>query len=283
MNTAGALDLIESVAGAEVLFVGDTIIDEYHYVTALNKSPKENLIPVRYVSSERFLGGVDAAARHAESFCKRVVISSSGSATKKLRFVEQPYTRKLFEIHYEDGSGGRDGQRLEDFDCVVVADFGHGEVNDTAFAGAKHLCVSAQTNSSNVGYNLITKYAKADYAVIDEPEARLAAADRDSPIEAVIEKLAKDRFGKMIVTQGRFGACGWHDGRFARLPAFTDAVVDTMGAGDAFFAITAPMSRTGSLEDLLIVGNAAGALKTQIVGHRSSVTKKALIDFIRTL
>jgi sugar/nucleoside kinase (ribokinase family) len=55
-----------------------------------------------------------------------------------------------------------------------------------------------------------------------------------------------------------------------------------MGAGDAFFAITAPMSKHGSIEDLLLIGQAAGAIKTQIVGHRESVTKEKLLEFIRT-
>ena len=284
MSLESAIELIESISDASVLFVGDTIIDEYHYVTPLGKSPKENLVPVRYHSSERFLGGVDAAAKHARDFCRLVSVESLSPATRKLRMVDQDYVRKLFEIHYKDESVGPRARFMARYDCVVLADFGHGEItsgNVSSFGDSRWLCVSAQTNSSNVGYNLITKYARADYAVIDEPEARLAAADRDSPIEHVIEKLARGRFTKMVVTQGRHGACAWHDGRFAKRLAFTDAVVDTMGAGDAFFAITAPMSCTGSIEDLLLIGNAAGALKTQIVGHRSSVTKAALIEFLR--
>ena len=37
-----------------------------------------------------------------------------------------------------------------------------------------------------------------------------------------------------------------------------------------------------TMEDLLLIGNAAGALKTQIIGHRTSVTKEALIEFIKS-
>jgi hypothetical protein len=54
-----------------------------------------------------------------------------------------------------------------------------------------------------------------------------------------------------------------------------------MGAGDAFFAVTAPMAKTGKMEDLLLIGCSAGALKTGIVGHRESVTKENLIGFIK--
>jgi hypothetical protein len=35
------------------------------------------------------------------------------------------------------------------------------------------------------------------------------------------------------------------------------------------------------MEDLLLIGNAAGAIKTSIVGHRASVTKEVLCEFVR--
>ena len=48
--------MIDSVRDYSVLFVGDDIIDEYHYVKSLGKSPKEHLIPVRYLNKEVFKG-----------------------------------------------------------------------------------------------------------------------------------------------------------------------------------------------------------------------------------
>lgn len=278
------LDLIESIAGLRVLFLGDDIVDEYHYVTALGKSPKENLVPVCYESSEEFSGGTRAAAKHAQAFCAEVTVLCPGRTTRKTRFVERPYLRKLFEVHRTEDVFRFAAPRFSDYDVVVVTDFGHGAMTPALVRDvreAKFLAVCAQTNSANVGFNLITKYAGADYIVIDEPEARLAAADRDSPIEDVILKLASGRCDKFVVTHGSAGAIGWDRKRFHRSPAFTDRVVDTMGAGDAFFAVTAPMARTGNMADLLRIGNAAGALKTQIVGHRNSVTKEALIEYLK--
>lgn len=276
---SSVLDLIESVKDQKVLFVGDSIIDEYCYVEALGKSPKEHLIPVRYGHEEFFQGGVHAAARHAMSFCHVEVIASN-SAVRKVRYVDRNYMRKLFEVHY--GSCERLDRPLR-ADMVAVTDFGHGfitSVSDEFHSAGLYLAVAAQTNSSNVGFNLITKYPSADYIVIDEPEARLAAADRESPIESVMRQLAAGRCKKMIVTHGQYGAYGLENGRFVHQKAFPNHPVDTMGAGDAFFAVTAPMAKTGKIEDLLLIGNAAGALKCGIVGHREPVTKKALIDFL---
>ena len=278
--------MIEASKDYKVLFIGDAIIDEYVYVTPLGKSPKENLIPVRYDDHEEFEGGTDAASKHAMSFVKEVVVFRPGTTTRKRRFVEKTYLRKLFEVHSTEGMKKVADPKYQDYDIVVVTDFGHGAITSEMIRKmtmeAKFLAVCAQTNSANVGFNLITKYPRADYICIDEPEARLAAADRDSPIEKVILKLAVGRCERFVVTHGSEGAVGWDGDDFYKSPAFTDRVVDTMGAGDAFFAVTALLAKSCPMPELLRIGNASGALKTQIVGHRSPVTKEALLDYLRT-
>lgn len=286
MSLDSAIALIESVRDARVLFVGDAITDEYHYVTPLGKSPKEHLIVVQHVENEVFRGGVHAAADHARSFCSVVDLCASPSDVRKVRMVDKVYLRKLFEIHYGTVKPVLPPQGRHWYDTVVVTDFGHGAilpVTVEALITWPFLAVNAQTNSSNVGFNLITKYPRADYIVIDEPEARLAAQNRSGPIEDAIHTIiALVRCEKMIVTLGSQGAIGYDRGVFTRVPAMTQSIVDTMGAGDAFFAVTAPMARLGRMEDLLLIGNAAGALKTQIIGHRVSVTKPALIEYMRS-
>ena len=68
------LKLIDSVQNMHVVLVGDTIIDEYQYVTALGKPSKENIVATLFRSREQFAGGVLAAANHVASFCKSVEI-----------------------------------------------------------------------------------------------------------------------------------------------------------------------------------------------------------------
>lgn len=286
MGLESALALIESVKDYRVLFMGDTIVDEYCYVSPLGKASKENIIAVRAEKNEVFRGGVEAAANHARQLCSEVDVSSAGRVVRKVRMVENNTVRKLFELHYLDGEvhPAIGGLPSGTYDAVIVTDFGHGAIQkndiDRLCNGGTFLAVNAQTNSANTGYNLITKYPRADYIVIDEPEARLAASDRDSSIEEVIMKLAKNRCNKFVVTHGSQGAVGY-DGEFHRAPAYTDRIVDTMGAGDAFFSVTALMAKHGSMRDLLRIGNAAGALKTQIVGHRKPIEKRELISFLK--
>jgi sugar/nucleoside kinase (ribokinase family) len=113
--------------------------------------------------------------------------------------------------------------------------------------------------------------------VVDELEARLAAHDKDGDIEDVILKLG---FGHIIVTLGKNGAVGY-DGDFHRRKATADRIVDTLGAGDAFLCVTAPFAKSGMrMEDLLRLGNAAGAVKVGILGHQGAVTKESMRAYL---
>jgi bifunctional ADP-heptose synthase (sugar kinase/adenylyltransferase) len=271
------------ISSYKVLVVGDGIIDEYVYVRPQGKSPKENIISNKILSSERFRGGVWAAAEHLRGFVLGGVSVYTGNSPTicKTRFIETGYIRKLFETHAEEQAAQEVVPDPVGFDLCIVADFGHGcltaELITRLAASKTFLAVNAQTNSANLGFNLITKYPRADYVVIDELEARLAAHDRESSIEDVILKLG---FQRIIVTLGPRGAIGY-DGQFHRETGKSGPVVDTMGAGDAFFCVTAPFAAAGAtMPELLTIGNAAGAIKCSVVGHRTPVTKEALTHYL---
>ena len=209
--------------------------------------------------------------------------------------------RKLFEVYFfEDaplaGTIERQlcdliGDRAAGYDVVIVTDFGHGMMTPTAIAtageAARFLAVNAQTNSANQGYNLITRYHKADFVCIDGPEARLAAADRLSPLGEVVEKHLSRVIDceRIVVTDGERGCLAYApDVGSIRIPAFTRQVVDTVGAGDAFLAITAPIVSQGApMEIVGTIGNAVGAMKVGIVGHRQSVEKVPLMKYLTAL
>jgi sugar/nucleoside kinase (ribokinase family) len=269
---------LDSVKDMRVLVVGDAIMDVYQYVKPIGKAVKEAAISCIAGKREEFFGGAWAAQSHARGFCGAVDILHGPDVMWNTRLVDDVYLRKLFVMHevqkWNDVIVEYD---IRSYDLVIVTDFGHRTMTpkliERLTREARFLAVNAQTNATNYGFNLITKYPRADFVVIDELEARLAAHDRDSPIEDVILKLG---FNKIIVTMGANGACGF-DGAFERQKATADKVVDTMGAGDAFLAVTAPYAAAGfSMKQLLRIGNAAGAAKVGIVGHRGSVTRELL-------
>jgi sugar/nucleoside kinase (ribokinase family) len=274
----------ETVKNYRVLFIGDAILDEYVYVTTIGKAVKENALSSIKGKTESFRGGVWAAGNHVRNFCATVDTYCGPNVMVNSRLVDSVYLRKLFVTHELLLESDPEACALPDvksYDVVVVTDFGHGlmtkELIERVTKEARYLVVNAQTNATNFGFNLITKYPRADFVVIDELEARLAAHDKVSPIEDVILELG---FPKIIVTRGTKGAIGF-DGAFERQEALTDKVVDSMGAGDAFLSVTAPFAAAGaSMRDLIAIGNAAGAIKVGIVGHRESVTKDAIRRYL---
>ena len=273
---------LDKVKDFRVLFIGDAIFDRYVYVRTVGKAIKENALSSMKGSSEEFRGGVWAAAKHLEGFVSQIAVMTGHQAMINERLVDEVYLRKLHVTHEViKNPVPQFDFSIKEFDLVIITDFGHGtmtkELIEKVSREARYLAVNAQTNATNFGFNLITKYPRADFVVIDELEARLAAHDKDSPIEDVIIKLG---FRKIIVTRGTKGAVGF-DGAFERQAALTDVVKDSMGAGDAFLSVTSPYACAGaSMKDLIRIGNAAGAIKVQIVGHRESVTKDALRRYL---
>lgn len=220
--------------------------------------------------------------------------------TVKRRFVEKSENRKLFEICYLDDHPleGPDEEELlrqlegslSSFDLVIVNDFGHGmltrKIRTLIAAEAQCLALNVQTNSANIGYNIVTNYPQADFVCIDEPEIRLATRDKFSEVPTLVQRLYNSLGpSQIIVTRGSKGSLNYtKDVGFVETPAFTTFGVDRIGAGDAFFAFTAPCFAVGMPPDLIgLIGNAVGALKLQIIGNREPVKRADLIKFLTRL
>jgi rfaE bifunctional protein nucleotidyltransferase chain/domain len=272
----------------KILFVGETIIDEYKPVTALAKPSKEFILAtVEAGEPERFLGGVVAASLQAE-WPNIKVITNDGPPIKKTRYVEPDFGRKIFEV-YNRTQIDDSPQRRQAFmdklasaqaDVVVVFDFGHGLIDDDARKDLRamggFLAVNAQTNAGNYGFNPVSRYAGADLACVDLPEARLSASRQYGQPGELAGTLG---FKQVIITAGRHGSyCPGH------VPAFGTRAVDTMGAGDAFLSVAGPLIAAGlDIEAATLVGNVAGALKTEIVGHRRHVRRDELLQAVECL
>ena len=221
--------------------------------------------------------------------------------TRKCRFVDPGHMRKLFEVyHFDDRplSGATEAELVETlhacagkFDVTIANDFGHGMLTrraiDTLTRRSRFLAVNAQSNAGNLGFNPVTRYRKADYVCIDAPEARLAVRDKYSDLGELVQGHLREEIDcdRIVVTHGQNGCLTFGlDTGLARVPAFTRQVVDTVGAGDAFLAVTAPLVAAGTpMEQVGVIGNAVGALKVGIVGHRRSVEKVPLLKFLTTL
>lgn len=178
--------------------------------------------------------------------------------------------------------------KIESFDIVVLCDFGHGLIDNETMEmieeKAKFLAINCQTNSSNLGMNLITKYNKADVFALDQKELNLAFSDNNSSEEKLLLKLSKHLKGEGWLTKGVRGAEGISEGEFYNCPALTLQVVDTIGAGDAFFSLASIAKKAGATIELsTFLGNVAGALAANIVGNKEEVEKVNVMKYISTL
>jgi rfaE bifunctional protein nucleotidyltransferase chain/domain len=230
------------------------------------------------------------------------IIRPDAPTVRKSRFVDPSYLRKLFEVYFfndtpfdaetENLVATKVAAAATNADVVIATDFGHGLISPRIVPvlrdNASFLAVNAQTNAGNQGFNLITKYKHADYICLDAPEARLAVADKYTEIVELVESKLAERVDcdRIIITHGQHGCIIFerNNGPAVRVPAFTNTVVDTVGAGDAFLAVTAPLVKAGGgMEEIGFIGNAVGAIKVGIVGHRRYVDKIPLVKFLTAI
>lgn len=316
---------LNSLKKLKVLLIGDGIIDEYHYCSAMGKSAKSHLVVSKYVTHEVFYGGAFAIANHIAGLCDNVHLVTllgrpeskedliaknlkqnvaprffyreDGPTIVKKRYVDQYLNQKIFEVNYlnDEYINEKCEAQIIDYlkhvaggyDLVLVSDFGHGFITKNIIRAieeySRRYAVNTQTNSANAGYNMITKYKKPFFVCLDEPEIRLAAQERYANIEDIARKIKEETEAEyLIATLGRKGSVGINpEGAINRTPIFSSKVIDTIGAGDAFFAFTAPSFAQGLPLDMVsFIGNAVGALAVQIVGNKKSVEKYELFEFI---
>jgi rfaE bifunctional protein kinase chain/domain len=318
---------VQKLKNLKVLVIGDAIIDEYHYVKPLGQAGKGFHLAVKYDSVERFAGGGLAVGNHIAGFAKEVtLVSSLGNdgyedfvrgqlkeqvnphfffndqlpTVVKRRYVDFDMN-KLFEVYFfNDDPPCEDldkqicpwlEEHVAEFDVVVAPDFGNGFLTqnmvDILCDKANFLAVNTQLNSGNRGYHVISRYSRADFVSLNEPEIRLAAHNRHDSLETVMERISKNLQASWVaVTRGTEGAIilNCADGEFFEIPSLTLKVVDRIGAGDTFLSLTSLCLKDGlPAEVAAFFGSAAAALSVGKVCNRDPVNSEELYNFITGL
>ncbi len=223
-----------------------------------------------------------------------------GSTILKRRFVDPYLNQVLFQVdRIEEGPIPTDiekeilrclEERIPGADLVMVCDFGHGLITKRIIRLLEKcgslLAINVQTNSANVGFNTINKFRQADFACLNEMEARLACQDRRGDMKGILKILAaRIKTEQLIVTRGSRGCISFDSNMgLYEVPALCETAVDSLGAGDAFFAFAAPCFAGKLPPDVVsFVGNVAGAMAAQIIGNREPIKPEGLFEFIRNL
>ena len=269
----------------KVALIGETIIDEWVDVSVDNISQKSRCVAGLEVARVRQIGGTGIIALHLASFVKDVHCFTNGltqaevpgnvhvspladSLLVKTRFVDKNTGYPLFESKQLALTGMREDAlpNFDDYDLVLVADFGHGlidaaSVNRRLAQPHKALVAAmAQVNSSNYGYNLPTKYAGADYYSVNRTESELCVHERGlSAPDLAARMSALLRCERLSVTDGARGAVARLGQDEFTLPSLSTSVVDTIGCGDAYFALSALAACLGLPARMVVFAGAVGA------------------------
>jgi bifunctional ADP-heptose synthase (sugar kinase/adenylyltransferase) len=277
---------INDIEDVNILVIGETIIDEYQYGYTLGKAGKFPIVAFQNEKLERYDGGVLAIYNHLKDFCNIDILTGWKQIVKK-RYVQNG--QKLFETYEtKDNLRYNENEDIEYYDLIIVADFGHGFIDknlrEEIQNNANYLALNTQLNAGNEGLNTIQKYNfTANYICIDSHELRLALSNQEDPIEKILE----ENFNSDItisITRGKDGCIIYRNGEIYDIPPFATKVIDAVGAGDAFLAITSPLVyKEAPLDIIGFIGNCAGALAVEYSGNKEYIDKNKLIRFIEDL
>ena len=196
---------------------------------------------------------------------------------------------QIKELDYSDFNK-KLAEQIPQYDIVVICDYGHGLLSDESIKlieeSAKFLAVNCQTNTSNYGLNIITKYNRADIFVVDEGELSMAFTGQYLNDKAdALDKLSQMLKSKYaFLTLGANGALGMTADEKSQMSAATLQVKDTVGAGDAFYALALMAAAVNMPVDCAtLISNLAGAIKTNLLGNSKPVGKVDLLKFLSTV
>jgi len=229
----------------------------------------------------------------------KAFVKENSPTTIKKRYIDYHRKNKLFKVEYINDKPISEilsneivnylSTELPKYDLVITTDFGHGfidnRIRDVLEEKSNFLSIDVQSNSANMGYNYINYYKKPDFIVMNEEELRLPLMMRFEEIDEVIDKFhEKFKYKKFLVTRSKNGCIFFNQGKKYNAPALTDNIVDTVGAGDAVFAITSLFTYLNSKNEIIpFVANSAGGLEANIMGNKEFITKKKLLNFIKEI
>ena len=94
---------IDTLKDLKVLVIGETIIDQYHFVEPLGTTGKGNALAVQFKSSEKYAGGALAVANHVANFSDNVsLVTGLGRIDSEKDFVKQNLNKDVETFFFEE-------------------------------------------------------------------------------------------------------------------------------------------------------------------------------------
>ncbi len=175
-------------------------------------------------------------------------------------------------------------KNINKFDILIISDYGHGiitkKIKKLLLKQRNKIFLNAQINSFNRGYNTVLKYKKINTLVINESELRYELRDKHSGVQKLAKKLSKIISAKnIVVTKGKSGSTfiNTKNNSLIYCPAFNKNNIDTIGAGDSFFAILSLVLGTGlDIKTCMLIGSLAASFSIDQQGKKTYFDIKTL-------
>jgi len=294
---------LAKAAPLRVCVVGESIVDQWVDVALTNLSTQSRCVAGAEVDRVEQVGGVGIIAQHLAGFVREVHCVTNGLSAKlpsnvhvtnltagtvvETRFVDRETGRPVFKTKRRtlpDASHDV-AASFDDYDVVLIADFGHGLLDATAVnrriaeRNRAYVGAMAQVNSSNYGYNLPLKYVGADYYSLNRTEAELCLHERGLSLPELMARAARLlECGAVSVTDGGHGAMVTVNGDRFEMPSLSVSVVDSIGCGDAYFALSTLAASVGLPARLVaLTGSIGAAAMTQRRCNETAVTEQEFL------
>ena len=219
----------------------------------------------------------------------------------KERFIESYSKARLFQLNqnqnfYDFDSKNSHYQKvllkqMNRFKDVLIFDFGYGYIDDNFAESLKHkkknFYINCQTNSSNYGFNLFSKYKKAEVLCVDEAEFRLTVKNKNDEIEKLIKenyKLLKN-YKIFVVTCGSKGCFVLKNKIVEFIPTVYETTLDTTGCGDIFFStfVYFYVQKKFSILEISLLSHIAAGLHGLNEGNKNVINKNYFFQSAQTI
>jgi cytidyltransferase-like protein len=303
----------------KILIIGEPILDTYAEVRINGKSQKSNVISTSYENKKTYGGGIILAANYLCDFSNNINILISGYSKKiksylnnrikivyasktemklinKSRFIDTYTKNKLFQINDNDKFFLENTNNIKiidklneikkNYDRIVIFDYGHDLFNKKIIKlinkFKNKFSINCQTNSSNYGFNLASKYNNGEIICMDEIEFRLSVNDKNTNIHLLIKNNIRkfNNFKTIIITLGANGCYGYNNKQLIFVPTIIKNTSDTTGCGDIFFSTFNffSLSEVFSLKEKLFISHIAAGLHASRKENSYLVDKKNLFN-----
>ncbi len=304
--------MINQLAQARILVVGDVMLDQYYTGTTHRVSPEAPVPVVGVDNIHTRIGGAGNVALNIASLEGQVAICgfvgqddaakqmqqqlSSNNIMPYLIETAQPTIRKLrvlaqrqqllrmdfeqpFHQEYQTSLYQQVAQLIDDYDVLVLSDYGKGTLSNPQalieLANAHQCPVLVDPKQMD-----FSAYAKASYITPNQKEFQQAAGAWTQEADLIAkarEQIQRHQLKGLLITRSQDGmTLVDHQGQVQTVPTVAKEVFDVTGAGDTVIAVFAMAIATKwDMNAALRLANAAAGVVVGKVGT-AVVTVKEL-------